>query len=181
MIIEGRRIILRSIEISDLHILWKWRNQPDFKHLCSVRRNDVSFEEFDNELGDDFTKDRHEQFMILKKLGGEVIGTTYSYNLNINDGYVFLTIYIAPEYVARGYGASSFAIFCQYLFSRYHLFKIYTEVYAYNKSLQAMLNGGLTEEGRFKNHRLIDEKRWDLIRLAIYKSQINMIDKIAKA
>jgi RimJ/RimL family protein N-acetyltransferase len=182
MVIEGRRLILRSIEVSDLPTLWRWRNSEEFRNLCSVRRNSLSIEEFDLELGNDFARDRHEQFLILRKVDERAVGTIYSYNFSAEDGHAFVTMYIDSEHVARGYGATSFALFCRHLFLEYGLFKVYTEVYAYNEaSLSVMLNGGLVEEGCFKNHRLVNGKRWNLVRLALYRGQMNEVDRIAKS
>lgn len=180
MFIRGHRIILRQIQPIDLEILWNWRNDPHFLQFCSVRRKSLGIGDFDKELGLDFLRDRHEQFLIYKKSDpNNPIGTIYSYSLNRVDGYVFVTIYLNKENARKGYGAVAVAVFFQYLFETFSLFKIYIEVYEYNvQSLNPLLKGGAVEEGRFRKHRLFDGKRWDLIRLAIYRDQLNSIRRI---
>lgn len=180
MFIYGCRVVLRQIQPSDLEILWNWRNDPHFLQFCSVRRKLVGIEDFDEELGRDFLRDRHEQFLIYKKSDpNNPIGTIYSYNLNRVDGYAFVTVYLNKESEKKGYGAAATAVFFQYLFETFSLFKIYIEVYEYNaQSLNPLLKGGAVEEGRFRKHRLFGDKRWDLIRLAVYQDQLDSIRRI---
>jgi len=136
-------------------------------------------EEFDRELRYDFSRDRHEQFLIIKQSTSLPIGTIFSYNFNPTDGYTFITIYLDEKLEKKGYGALAFSLFCQYLFEIYSLHKIYIEIYSYNEySLSTSLTGGLVEEGRFKEHRLIDGRRWDLIRFALYSNRLDYIRRL---
>lgn len=168
--VETRRLFLRPMDDSDLLALYEWRNEEDFLRNCSYRRTPVSFEGFKKELVNDFQRDRHIQMVIVEKVTGVAIGTIYSYNFKKADGYVFVTTFITKAYQRRGYGAEAFAAFVNYLFSRHELFKVYLEVYEYNlESLLIMRGAGFVEEGRFRRHRLIDGKRYDVIRFAIYR------------
>lgn len=162
---------LRIINENDLPILHLWRNSDQFMTLCSTRRNTVTFDEFRHELAADFERDRHAQYLILRK--GIPIGTIYSYNLNKTDGYVFTTIYLVNEHTRKGYGVIAFALFMNYLFQSQNLHKIYTEAYSYNvSSLQAMRNAGFVEEGTFKEHRLLNGRRYHLVRLAFFRDSL---------
>lgn len=179
MILQGRRVSLRHIERRDLEALWRWRNSLSFRKLCSVRRDEIGLEDFERELVADFERDRHEQFMIRENCGRTAIGTIYSYNLNLDDGFVFMTVFLEEAWVRKGYGADAFVLFLHHLFESHPLHKIYTEVYGYNEtSLSAMLGGGFVEEGRFKEHRVFDGRRWDLIRLAFYRRQLESIRRL---
>lgn len=164
---------LRLCALQDEHFptLFQWRNEPDFMALCSTRRNRVTFDEFVAELHRDFQNDRSYQCLIAR--GNDYIGTLYCYNLNRTDGFTFFTIYMAAAYRRCGYGAEATALFLSYLFTEYHLYKIYAEAYSYNEgSLRALLSGGFVEEGRFRQHRLHNGKRHDLIRLAFFRKQL---------
>lgn len=167
--LKAGRIELRQPSDLGLPILYAWRNASDFMHLCSTRRNTVSFEEFVAELKRDFTRDRHLQYLIY--LGEQPIGTIFSYNLNRTDGHVFVTLYLAGEYRKRGYGVEACVTFLAHLFEKYDLYKVYLEAYAYNSaSIGALEGAGLVEEGRFRGHRFVNGERHDLIRYAVFKT-----------
>lgn len=170
-ILNGRSLELHELQEKHLPTLYLWRNSSDFMELCSTRRNRISAKAFQAELQCDLKKDRHRQFLIVRK--GELIGTLYSYNLNRTDGYAFVTIFIAEQWRSGGYGAQAMIVFLEYLFREHGLHKVYAEAYSYNsESLRALSSGGFVEEGRFVDHRLLREKRYDLVRFAFFKRQV---------
>lgn len=170
-ILKGASLELHELQEEHLPTLFLWRNSSDFIELCSTRRNRVSLEEFRAELSSDLKKDRHLQFLIVKK--GEYIGTIYSYNLNCTDGHAFVTIFIAKHWRDKGYGAESVVVFLEHLFREFVLFKVYVEVYSYNlESIYALTSGRFVEEGRFRDHRLNNGERHDLVRFAFFRSQL---------
>lgn len=171
LIITGTRVSLREITNDDLPTLHRWRNDPSFIGACSTRRNEVFPESFQAELASDFARDRHLQCLVLRH--GTPLGTVYSYGLNRTDGYLFVTTYIVPPMNHRGYGAEAFILFLSHLFDTLSLYKAYADVYSYNlHSLTCLKKGGFTEEGRFVGHRLYNGRRYDLLRLAIFRSQM---------
>jgi RimJ/RimL family protein N-acetyltransferase len=175
---ETKHILLRPIEEKDLPLLHKWRNSVDFIKFCSVRRNPVGYEDFIAELKRDFEKDRHLQFIIEAKNKNVPIGTIYTYNLNLIDGYVFITVYLDGSYRRRGYGVEAVALLLRYLFESLPLHKIYMEVYAYNNlSMSILKRVNFVEEGRFKEHRFFEGGRHDLIRFAVYR---NFLEEVVK-
>ncbi len=174
--IEGRLVSLREIQESDLSTLHLWRNSDSYRKYCSTRRNIVSFEEFKKEIGHDLAKDRFLQCVILNRKS-ESVGSIFAYGLNRTDGYIFVTTYVDPRYEKKGLGAEAFALFIQHLFRSLDLYKLYTEAYSYNEhSIRCMTEIGLVEEGHFLGHRLIDGTRYDLIRFALFKTQLTEID-----
>jgi len=180
-VVETRHVILRPIAESDLETLHFWRNSPHFLRLCSNRRGCVSLEEFKKELQQDFERDRHLQMMIVLKRTGNPIGTIYSYGLKEADGYLFVTTFLEVAHQKMGYGAEAFAVFVQYLFTKYSVFKIYLEVYEYNhESLAVMRSACLSEEGRFRGHRKLDGRRYDTIRFAVYHEDLERFQDFLK-
>lgn len=185
IIFETRRLRLRTIEEKHIRLLHKWRNDQRFLSLCSVRRNIIDFENFVSELRRDFERDRHIQLVIELKKKPDIVGTIYSYNLNLVDGHAFLTIYLEEKYERKGYGPEAVAIFLDYLFNTLPLNKVYFEVYDYNKlSLSTLRTAGFVEEGRFKEHRFVGGKRYDLLRFAVYRKDFTkherFINKLKK-
>lgn len=168
---ESRSIGLRPIEEPDYPILLHWRNEERFLRLFSSRRNIVSLTEFVAETKRVLENGpRHIQFVIVRKKDNKVIGTTYSFNLDLTDGYVFINTYMDEEVERRGYGMIATLLLIRYLFDSFPIHKIYFEVFAYNElSHSTMKSAEFIEEGRFKDHRFYGGKRHDVIRLAFYR------------
>ncbi len=178
MELRGKIVYLVAFEWheSQLSALYIWRNSESFRNLCSTRRNTITREEFLEELHFDFHRDRVDQFLIHEAESGLAVGTIYAYNLNKTDGHVYATIYLAREFENQGYGIEAFQLFGFYLFQHYDLHKLYVEAYEYNShSLHCLKKGGFVEEGRFREHRLVNGTRHDLIRLAFFKKQLPKI------
>lgn len=181
MRLEYKSLYLRLITNTDIDQLYEWRNSLDFRSYCSNRQAQVTKEVFVRELKADFGKDRHQQFMIIRKKDNLPVGTIFSYNLNHADGYVFITTFLDEKYRRVGYGALAFSLFSTHLFEEYGLHKIYCEVYSYNTySLKSLLNGGFIEEGRFREQRFFAGRRYDVIRLAIFRTQALSINERRK-
>jgi RimJ/RimL family protein N-acetyltransferase len=183
----GPRLKLRkfSFQEFDLNFLFEWRNCNNFIANCTNRRFKINFSNFVRELENDFGKDRHVQFMIEKIIGGNIIGTIYSYNFQSVDGYAFITLFINPENQTRGYGPEALALFIDYLFKSHHLQKVYLEVYSYNHlSISPLIKSGFHLEGHFKNHRFFEGRRYDLFRFSLYIEELieieNFLTKLKK-
>lgn len=137
------------------------------------------FEEFKEELSKDFRRDRYLQCVILRSK--KAIGTIYAYGVNRTDGYAFITVYVISDHERRGCGVEAFALFLLYLFQELSLYKVYVEVYSYNKhSLSCLKNAGFVEEGRFRGHRLYNKKRHDLVRLTFFRDELPRLEKFVE-
>lgn len=185
--IHAPLVVLSPLNESHLQTLFDWRNSSDFLQYCTNRRKILTLEEFKKELQKDFSFDRHRQYIISKKSDCEMIGTIYSYSFKPVDGNIFISTYLKTNSRSAIYGFESTTVFCLWLFSEYEsLHKIYMDVYEYNSiSLSSLKKAGFVEEGRFKEHRLYDGKRWDMFRLAFYRSQLGsskrFIDRVRPA
>ena len=123
-------ILLVPISKEDYPLLHEWRNKDSFLNNLTHRHSTHEYNEFVEELEDDFRCDRHLQFMI--NIEEVSIGTIYSYGYNPNDGYAFTSIYITNDYRNNGFGLKTLVVFSRYLFQRVSLYKIYLDVYEYN-------------------------------------------------
>ena len=178
MKLKARKIYLELFEGQEdlLDILCEWRNTNSFRNLCSTRRNQVDKKEFLDELRSDFKNDRCIQFVIFENDSRIALGTVYAYGLNQTDGHVFGTIYLDDKRTNKGYGIEAFRLFGQHIFELYGLHKLYAEVYAYNQhSLYLLKKAGFVEEGCFKEHRLMNGVRHDLIRLSFFRTQLDEV------
>ncbi len=178
--ITTRRLILKKIKYSDLQILLKWRNSNEFLTYCTTRNPVITLEEFIEELEKDLSKDRYCQYLIYRRLGMVPIGTVYCYNLNKKHGYCFITIFISRDVWNSGFGAEAFAALSVSLFKDLQdLHKIYIEVYSCNlRSISCLKNAGVVLEGHFKEHCLVNGLRCDLLRFALFRSQLKSFQKL---
>lgn len=169
---------LISIQDSDLPLLYKWRNNRTFLHNLTPRNHCENYEAFIEEISADFAYDRHLQFIICQ--GEKQIGTIYSYLYNAQDKYTFLSIYMDEAHRHTGIGIKALLMFCQYLFQKHQIFKIYMDVYAYNEDVLKPLHRAAKLEGTFKNQHLTDGKRHDVLRFAIYQSTCATWSQLSK-
>ncbi len=169
-----RNIHLKKVSEEDYSVLFGFRNSKAFISNCTNRQLCPSFDNFKTELANDFKRDRFEQFMILRE--GKVLGTIFSYNYSSQDGYLYITTYIDNPKQDRGVGAIAFSILCKHYFTSLSLFKIYVDIYSFNKaSLKMFIKRKAKIEGLFYRQRLIDDTRVDVFRFAIYQEDLTKI------
>ena len=160
-----------SFESTDhLLALFRFRNSEEYISYCTGRTL-VDYELFLDEIEIDFNRDKHSQSMILHKQYG-IVGTVWSYNYNINDNYVYSSIFIENSYIKHGFGPSALLKFCDYLFESTKLYKIYFEVYEYNSHSIKILSRVAECEGVFKKQKLHNSARFDVYRFAFYGDTI---------
>lgn len=178
--ITTRRLILRKIKYSDLQILCKWRNSNEFLTFCTNRDSSVSLEEFTKEIEGDFGRDRYCQYLIHRRSRAMPVGTIYCYNFNKKHGHCFITIFLTREVWNIGLGTEAFVALAVSLFNEFRdLHKIYVEVYSCNlRSISCLKNAGMILEGHFKEHCVVDGQRSDLLRFALFRSQLKSFSKI---
>lgn len=154
-----------------MSILFKWRNEPSFISMCTSRNQLYSIEAFDKELSFDFHNDRHSQFLIC--FNQKPIGTIFTYSYNEIDKYAFVSVFIEGQYANKSYGIKAFLILCKQLFEQLKLYKVYIDIYEYNrKMLSIMTKCKFSLEGVFKNQHVYNNKRYDVRRYAVYEKDI---------
>ncbi len=170
-IIRWRRISLHQLTEDNLPLLFKWRNSSSFLNTLTARKELSTLDEFKTELKRDFSTDRHLQFVIFAN--GKCVGTIYSYSLNKIDKYCFLSVYTDDNLQGIGYGIEATIAFCKYLFFDFQVFKIYFDIYEYNKKLISTLKKrNISIEGQLKKQHIFNGRRFDVLRFAIYRSDI---------
>lgn len=171
--IEWRTLLLQQLSDENIPQLFKWRNSISFVQYLTTRPLSPDIDSFILELKKDFNTDRHQQFIIFKDT--HYIGTIYSYSYNSIDKFCFISIYVDDRYTKLGHGIKACLLFCNYLFEKFGLFKIYFDVYEYNTAIINLLNRqNIISEGRFYKQHLKEGKRFDVFRFAIYSEQIKL-------
>lgn len=175
---KTNRVSLELISESDYPTLFKWRNSPDFREFVHYIDSEVLFTDFVKEFQNN-SKVRPFQYVIKKVKTGEPIGLIFTHTFSSINRYCFINIYINDENRIKGYGPESLSLLSVYLFEEKDIFKIYLESFEHNNpSLNAVRSFGFKEEGRFKEHRLIGNKRFDVIRFAVYRDSLPKFKRI---
>lgn len=177
-----RRISLRPVQESDMQFLLMCRNDPVYMATCTVRRNTASIEEFIEEYRRDVATQRYFMPMLIVRTGsGEPVGFIYAHGFNKVDGFGFVNTFLIDSHRRQGYGAIALLLFIRHWFkSSPTLYKIYLDAYEYAASVSPMTAGierfGFVLEGRFSGHRLQNDKRWDMLRFAVYSQSLPVIE-----
>lgn len=174
LVITTPRLLLRETSQEDIPTLFQWRNDKRFRELCSSRRDYIEYEDFVREINNDLSDSRLMQMIIYRKDNPELpIGTIYAYDYNPIDRNVSITIFLEKKFENLGIGVESIYAFSKYLFETFNLYKVYIEIYEYNKlSINTARRLKLSEEGRLLKHRLFNQQRWDILILAIYPTDL---------
>jgi len=89
-----------------------------------------------------------------------------------------VTIYLSPEHRALGAGPIAFINFAMMLFDELALYKIYIDIHEYNVAvLNIARRAGLSAEGQFKGNRVLNGRRYDTFRFALYRERAEYLMK----
>lgn len=171
-----KRVALRPVQDGDMPFLLTCRNDPIFLATCTTQRNIMNQEGFAREV-----KTYSIPMIITRRETSEPVGFIYARNVNKIDGLAFVNTYISEHHRTRGYGPVALLLFMRHCFQTMEqLHKIYLDAYEYARSVSPMTTGiqrfGFVLEGRFKEHRVHDGKRWDMLRFAVYRESLPGIE-----
>jgi RimJ/RimL family protein N-acetyltransferase len=179
--LTSSRLFLRPISDSDNATLYRWRNEETFLRMFASKRAVVSESQFVEEQKRAFQSDRHIQYLIVLHQGHVVVGTLFTFSLNLTDGYVFLNTYIDERFRNRGYGPEASVLVSCYMFDFFPIHKVYYEAFSYNlPSLSMIRTAGLVQEGVFKGHRFCEGQRHDVHRFALHRDSLDHIRALEK-
>ncbi len=160
--------------------------------LEKIRRNNIyttyvdrgiltttSITAFIAELQWQFLTSRDLQFVIYKD--SKPVGTIFGYDHSSVDKHMVFSLYLDKS--AYGSGVRATLMFLQFVFDKYNLEKIYTDVYDTNKHVVNMWQKiGAHQEGYAPRHRISDDENWiGLYRFALYKDEVKeLYDKFLR-
>jgi len=175
--IEGKRVRLRSFELSDLDEIMKhWNNMELRNFLGSADRGPVARNEEEEWIRGTW-KQRQERkaftFAIETMADNKLIGGTGLFNIDwtSRSAMVGVSIY-NPEYWGKGYGQESMNLIVGFAFRTLNLDRVELDVFDFNKRAQkCYLKVGFKEVGRRRKARFIDGKYHDDIIMDILKDE----------
>lgn len=168
--LTGRKTVLRSISPDDYPILFKWETDVETLYLWRPYAQTPRYDEYVQNVRGAGRDGAHVQMLVLERSTGQPIGTTYSFDVSLANGYASFGIYLDASHTGRGLGVEAGYLFVNYLMTYYPFRKLYTDVYSYNEhSLHVAARIGFVVEGTLKAHRWFDGEYWDLHKLALYR------------
>jgi diamine N-acetyltransferase len=159
--IQGTRIILRSLEPQDIDRLYQWENDQAIWHLSHTV---APFSRFDIEqyvlnTGKDIFADRQLRLMIDKKSDSTTIGVIDIFDFDPLHQRAGLGILIAEPDRENGYASEALQLVIEYCFSKLMLHQLFANITPDNlKSIRLFEKNGFELVGRKKDWLRIDNK-----------------------
>ena len=107
-------------------------------------------------------------------LGTEPVGFVRLYNVNIDQGFAFLETVIAQPRTRRtAWGVEATRLASAYAVDALGVQRLETKAFAYNVlSINTLKRNGFSQEGRLRQARAHDGRRWDILVFAIVMPDI---------
>ena len=158
---------LREIIDADKHMVLAWRNTERVRrhmyttHIISAAEHDAWFAKA-------LTCQEQKHFIFL--YNDRPVGVASFSEINQQEQTAFWGFYLGEIDVLKGAGSVMKFLAFDYAFGGLGLFKLSSEVLATNPSVVKLHKRfGFKEEGIFRAHRLREEGRVDVYRLALFK------------
>ena len=175
--IEGKRVRLRSLELSDLDEIMKYWNDMELRNLVgSADRGPMSRNDEEEWIRNSW-KQRQERkafhFAIETISDNKLIGGTGLFEIDwtSRSAIVGISIY-SPKYWGKGYGEESMNLLLSFAFRNLNLNRVELDTFDFNKRAQkCYLKVGFKEVGRRRKARFIDGQYRDDIIMDILKDE----------
>lgn len=171
--LKGNKIILYSIEKTDLPQLKEWRNNPDF------RKNFREYREINDEMQNIWfekfvVNDKNTiMFSIKDNHSRELLGCCGLCYINWVHRHADLSFYIGKDnlYVDNVYAPDAVDVLINYGFNELGLNKIWTEIYEFDtKKINFLQKYGFKKDGQLRENYFYDGKWWDSYILSFLKN-----------
>ena len=176
-VIEGKRVRLRSFELSDLDEIMKHWNNVELRNLLgSADRGPVARNEEEEWIKNTW-KQRQERkaftFAIETNSDRKLIGGTGLFDIDWTNRSAMAGISIYnPEYWGKGYGQESMNLLLSFAFQNLNLNRVELSTFDFNKRAQKCYQkAGFKEIGRKRKARFIDGRYCDEIMMDILKDE----------
>lgn len=171
----GKKVILRSIEDSDIDKFYKWRNDLNIKKLAMMHPFPVNYES-EKEWFETMSRNKDNHlivFSVCEKKENRLIGYVKLFNINWIHRYCYFGIVLGEESSrGKGYGKETLQLITQYAFEILNLRKITLEVININNAaINLYKKFGFVEEGVLKEQFFFDNEWHDVIIMSLFKEK----------
>jgi RimJ/RimL family protein N-acetyltransferase len=175
--IEGKRVRLRSLELSDLDEIMKHWNDMELRNLVGSADHGPMSRNDEEEWIKSTWKQRQERkafhFAIETITDNKLIGGTGLFEIDWTSRSAMLGISIYnPEYWGKGYGEESMNLLLSFAFRNLNLNRAELDTFDFNKRAQkCYLKVGFKEVGRRRKARFIDGQYHDDMIMDVLKDE----------
>ena len=170
MILEGKILKLRPLEIDDVDHILPYFNDEDVRQYLAVvfPINRMLERNFIESLYRD-----KENIVLGMEVSGTLIGAIGLHRIDWVNRSAELGIAIfRKEYWNKGYGTESIKLVQRYAFEYLNLNRIYLKVYEYNeRAIHVYENCGFKVEGRLRKAKYSKRKYWDVLIMGILSEE----------
>lgn len=174
---EGGRVSVRLVGHADKDVFLAWLGEMTAFDLAESPSIANDFDDsIDKQLNKRLTG------IVVQRPNNRPIGYMQAYDINLLDGWCYVTSFISSEFRSQRFGVEATLGFWDYLFSTFHFRKIYFAVAAFNRNWLIELplrEIGLAErEAVFKSHLWRDDTWWDQEVFAIYRDRWSGLSQV---
>jgi RimJ/RimL family protein N-acetyltransferase len=175
--LEGRRVRLRSFELSDLDEIMKYWNDVELRNLLgSADRGPASRNEEEEWIRTTWKRRQERKaftFAIEARPDEQLIGGTGLFDIDWTSRSAMAGISIYnPDYWSKGYGQESMNLILSFAFRNLNLRRVELDTFDFNKRAQKCYTKvGFKEVGRRRKARFIDGKYHDDIIMDILREE----------
>lgn len=167
-IIEGQKVRLRPITISDTALIVKWRNND------SVRQNFIFQEPFTCEMHEAWMKNKVQtgevvQYIIEDKTTNDPVGSVYLKDMSKKNKNAEYGIFIGEDSArGKGFGSETANLFSQFGLNTLGLHRIFLRVFAENKgAIKSYKKAGFVIEGIARDMVFMNDQYRDIVFMAL--------------
>ena len=172
MNIQGKKVLLRAIEESDLESLHRWANDPAIWPLLASWHFPTSMQDQRKWYASLSVQSPHQRFAIQAPDVG-LIGTANLVDINWKDRNAFHGMLLGDVDIrGKGYGKDTIMTVMRYAFEELGLERLDGSMIEYNEASLAVYvrKCGWKEEGRQRNYYFRKNRYWDKIIVGVTRA-----------
>lgn len=172
MNIQGKKVLLRAIEQTDLESLHKWANDPNIWPLLAGWHFPTSMKDQQRWYESLSVHSLHQRFAIEAPDVG-LIGTANLVDINWKDRNAFHGMMLGDVDIrGKGYGKDTIMTVMRYAFEELGLERLDGSMIEYNEASLAVYvrKCGWKEEGRQRNYYFRKNRYWDKIIVGVTRA-----------
>lgn len=169
-IIQGEKVRLRPITMSDTELIVKWRNNP------RVRENFIFQEQFTNEMHEEWMHSRVSTREVVQYIIEDIdmdrpVGSVYFRDIDQINGSAEYGIFIGEDMArGKGLGSETACLFSQFGFDVLGLHRIFLRVLGENQNAyRSYEKAGFKTEGIARDMVYLNGKYHDVIFMAVLR------------
>ena len=176
--LEGKRVRLRPLEMSDLERNLQWFNDPEVTYYISARYP-VSRQEEEEFLRGHHASSFDQVPLAIETKDGRHIGNLGLHGASSESRSAELGIVIGDkERWSQGYGADAISTLLRFAFQEMNLNRVWLRVFEYNeRAIACYRKCGFREEGRLRQEAYKDGRYWDRLIMGILRREFEALEE----